>query len=110
MTKDFGLIFPEEPHLCDWDDNLAIAKELANRAGLPAPLPPFFEFPVGTMFWARPKALAPLLELELDWDDYPEEPLANDGTILHALERLLAFAAQKQGFTYATVHIPGITR
>ena len=67
---------------------------------LPTPLPQFFEFPVGTMFWARTAALAPLFELELGWDDYPAEPLANDGTMLHALERLLPFAAEKAGFTY----------
>lgn len=112
LAKDeqLGLVFAEEPHLCDWDDNLAIAKTLAAQAGLETPLPPFFEFPVGTMFWARPQVLAPLLELKLGWSNYPEEPLANDGTILHALERLLPFAARKEGLTYATVHIPGITR
>ena len=25
-NEQLGLIFPEEPHLCDWDDNLAIAE------------------------------------------------------------------------------------
>jgi glycosyltransferase involved in cell wall biosynthesis len=109
-NEQLGLIFPEEPHLCDWDDNLEIAQELAVKVGLETPLPPFFEFPVGSMFWARPKALAPLLELKLDWNDYPEEPLENDGTILHALERLVPFAAQREGYGYATVHIPGINR
>ena len=61
------------------------------------------------MFWARPSALAPLLELGLDWDDYPEETLPNDGTILHAIERLLPFAAKEKGFHFSTMHIPGIT-
>ena len=51
--------------------------------------PPAIDFPVGTMFWARPEALAPLLRLGLNLDDYPDEPLPVDGTILHALERLL---------------------
>jgi lipopolysaccharide biosynthesis protein len=62
------------------------------------------------MFWARPRALAPLFDLKLDWEDYPAEPLANDGTLLHALERLVTFAAESQGYRYATVHVPGITR
>jgi len=105
-----GLIFPEDRHLCGWDDNFEIAEDLAARAKIAGPLPEFFNFPIGTMFWARPQALAPLLDLKLDWDDYPEEPITTDGTTLHALERLLPFAAQEQGYTYATVHIPGITR
>jgi lipopolysaccharide biosynthesis protein len=108
--EKLGLVFPEEPHLCDWDENLDLAQEIAERAGLDTPLPPFFEFPVGTMFWARPQALAPLLDLGFDWDDYPAEPLPNDGTMLHALERLLPFAAEQRGYSYATVNIAGITR
>jgi glycosyltransferase involved in cell wall biosynthesis len=111
FAKDerLGLIFAEEPHLTDWSDNLALAQKLAVRAGLDQEFPPFFEYPVGTMFWLRARALKPLLDLHLGWDDYPEEPIANDGTILHALERLIPFAAANQGFTWATTHIPGLT-
>ena len=108
--EQLGLIFAEDPHLCGWDENLAIAEDIAERAGLPTSLPKFFNFPIGTMFWARTAVLAPLLALELDFDDYPAEPLANDGTMLHALERLLPFAAKKAGFSYATVHVPRISR
>ena len=112
FAKDqrLGLIFAEDRHPCDWGENLAIAEQLAARAELENPLPWSFEFPIGTMFWARPRALAPLLKLKLDWGDYPEEPVPYDGTILHALERLLPFAASKEGFTYATLHIPGVHR
>jgi hypothetical protein len=103
-----GLVFAEEPHLTDWGNNLEIAQKLASKAGF-AHLPPFLEYPVGTMFWLRPQALAPILSLNLDWADYPEEPIANDGTVIHALERLIPFSAEKEGFTWATVHIPGVT-
>jgi hypothetical protein len=105
-----GLVFAEEPHLCDWSANLALSETLAVRMGIEPPLPPFFEFPVGSMFWARPSALSPLLDLKLDWDDYPEEPIPDDGTILHALERLIPFSVGKVGLTWSTVHIPGVTR
>ena len=104
-----GLLFAEEPHLTDWSGNLPLAEALAAKAGIELPLPPFFEYPVGTMFWARPRALAPLLDLEIGWDDYPEEPIPNDGTILHVLERLLPFAATKENFTWVTTHISGVT-
>ena len=43
--------------------------------GLREPLPASIDFPVGTMFWARPEALAPLLRLGLASEEYPDEPL-----------------------------------
>ncbi len=107
--ENLGLVFAADPHLSDWDANLAMATDLADRIGIRGPLPPFFDFPIGTMFWARAAALKPLLELKLGWDDYPPEPVPYDGTILHALERLLPFAARREGYGYATTHIPGLT-
>lgn len=103
-----GMIFPDDPHLPDWDRNLDLATDLAVRMGMKEPLPPFFDFPVGTMFWARTHALKPLIDLRLDWHDYPEEPLPIDGTILHAIERLLPFVARHAGYRFLTTHIPGV--
>jgi len=107
--ETLGLVFAADPHLSDWDANLAIATNLANHMGIEGPLPPFFDFPIGTMFWARPAALRPLLDLGLGWDDYPPEPVPIDGTILHALERLLPFVARRAGYRFAATHIPGLT-
>ena len=106
---ELGLVFPDEPHLSAWDKNLALAQKLARRMGMQEALPPFFDFPIGTMFWARRSALAPLFKLGLTWDDYPKEPAPIDGTILHALERLLPSVVQHAGFRYATTHVPGVT-
>jgi lipopolysaccharide biosynthesis protein len=105
-----GLVFPADPLLSDWDANLEMATDLAKTMGIEGPLPPFFDFPNGGMFWARPAALKPLLELRLGWNDYPEEPVPVDGTILHALERLLPFAAGAAGYRFATTSVPGVTR
>lgn len=58
----------------------------------------FLNYPVGGMFWARPKALAPLLSEEYTYEDFPAEPLPNDGSWLHALERVLGLLAEKQGY------------
>lgn len=104
-----GLVFADDPHLSDWDLNRKIAEDVAKRMGRTAPLPPFFDFPIGTMFWARPRAVEPLLRFNFGWDDYPDEPAPLDGTVLHALERLLPFAAQEAGYRYATTFIPGMT-
>jgi hypothetical protein len=105
-----GLVFPEDPHLNGWNENRLIAEDLARQMGITDPLPTHFDFPIGTMFWARPAALRPLFSLGLRWDDYPIEPLSEDGTILHALERLIPFAASEAGFRYATTFVPGSTR
>ena len=107
--ETLGLVFAADPHLSDWDANLEMATDLAKTMGIHEPLPPFFDFPIGTMFWARPEALKPLLELRLGWNDYPDEPVPIDGTILHALERLLPFAARAAGYRFATTCVPGVT-
>jgi glycosyltransferase involved in cell wall biosynthesis len=106
---DLGLVMAEDPHLVGWDTNRAIAETLAAHMGLVTPLDDFFDFPLGNMFWARPRALRPLLDLDLAWENYPTEPLADDGTLLHALERLTPYAAQCAGLEVAGLRAPGTT-
>jgi glycosyltransferase involved in cell wall biosynthesis len=105
-----GLVFAEDPNLADWDENRTMADGLAARMGLSLPLPNHFDFPVGTMFWARPQALRPLMDLGIGWDEYPDEPLAPDGTMLHALERLVPFSAEHAGYRYATTYLKECVR
>jgi FMN phosphatase YigB (HAD superfamily) len=58
----------------------------------------FINYPVGGMFWARPQALKQLLEKDFTYEDFPEEPLPNDGSWLHALERTLGLLAVKNNY------------
>ena len=104
-----GLLMAEDPHLVGWGANLSLATDLARSMGVPTPLDEFFDFPLGTMFWARPDALRPLLTLGLSWDSYPTEPVPYDGTILHALERLVPFAVRHAGFDIAGLRVPDTT-
>jgi hypothetical protein len=108
--SNLGLVFPDDPNIVGWWSNKDIAKRLGLKAGLKLNLPDAFEFPVGTMFWCRPMALRPLFELGLTWDDYPVEPVPIDGTILHAIERLLPFIAQQEGYRIAATRVSGVTR
>ncbi len=105
-----GLVFPEDPNLTGWSLDREIAQGLARRMDPTMEVPHSIDFPIGTMFWARPAALKPLFDLRLGWDDYPEEPVPIDGTMLHALERLLPVVATHAGFGLTTTHVPGITR
>ena len=99
-AETLGLVFAEDPNLSDWDDNLENAGQLAARMGIQLPLPGFFDFPNGTMFWCRPSALKPMMDARFDWEDYREEPLTYDGTLVHALERLVPFAVEKSGYRF----------
>jgi len=107
---ELGLVSPEDPHLNDWDLDRADGEALAARFGLTTPLTTHFDFPLGTMFWARSEALRPVLEAGIVWDEYPEEPLPIDGTLLHALERLVPFVVADSGRTYAKTVVPGVVR
>lgn len=103
-----GLLMAEDPHLVGWNANRDHADALAARMGIDD-LPDHFDFPVGTMFWARTEPLAPLLALGLGWDDFPDEPVGNDGTVLHAIERLVPFITAHAGFGVKGVHVPGVS-
>ena len=106
---DLGVVFPSDPHVMSWSRNRDPAERLAASMGL-GPLPDSFDFPVGTMFWMRSAALRPFAELKLDWAAYPREPVAYDGTLLHALERMFGVAPVLQGHRAAVTCVTGLTR
>ncbi len=109
-SPKLGLVFPEDPYIVGWSANHPTARQLAEELGIEDIGYKFFNFPVGNMFWARPEALSSLFLRNFQWDDYPEEPLANDGSLLHALERMIPLIVQKHGFRHALTYIPGMTR
>lgn len=55
-------------------------------------------FSVGTMFWYRPAALQPLIDLNLSFEDFDEEPVRITGSLAHAIERLPGIVAEHAGF------------
>ena len=110
FEAQLGLVFAEDPHLNDWDHNVEVVQDLAPKLDLTQALPQHFDFPIGNMFWCRAAVLRPLLQLDLSWDNYPEEPLAVDGTIIHTIERLLPFLAESRDLSYATTYLEGCTR
>ena len=106
--RGLGLVFAEDRHCVGWDKNRPVAEALAARMQ-PAPvLPDWPVFPIGTMFWARPAALAPLWALRLGPQDLPAEPAAYDGTVLHAVERMLPAVCESTGHGWCTVHRKGL--
>ena len=108
-NPSIGLVFPEDPHIFGWDKNYNHAEVLARKMDIRFSLEEHFNFPAGSMFWARTDAVKPLFDLNLDWDDYPVEPIDHDGTMLHAIERLIPFVVRQRGYQIAVSNVPGIT-
>ena len=108
-----GMVMPPPPNHADfyggvggeWGPNyqnvLELSKELNINVDIDCEKEPIA--PLGTMFWFRPKALKPLMSRRWRYEDFPKEPNAYDGTILHAIERIYGFVAQSQGYYEAWV-------
>jgi hypothetical protein len=113
MNSDssIGIVYPDDPGCFGWESNYAFGEVLLKRMGLPPPdQGASINFPVGTMFWARTAALMPLVDLDLKWEDYPEEPLPIDGSMLHALERIFGLLPNNNGFRTVLVAVKEISR
>ena len=77
-----------------WGENRAMALNLLEAMGMPGSRLDFF---AGTMFWVRRGALEPLRRLDLPLAAFPEEAGQQDGTLQHALERVLGMICTKIG-------------
>lgn len=109
-----GLVFPQhhEPirPYTGWEYNFSAAQKLARRMGVRLRRSGLLEFPSGSMFWARPAAFKPILDLGLTPQDFPEEAGQTDATVAHAIERLFGLAAELAGFGWCKVAAPDCYR
>ena len=102
-----GMIMPPPPNHgpwwnvlgCEWFSNLDNTVELAEKLNLNCSICWQREpiSPLGTMFWFRPMALKKLFDYGWKYEDFPEEPNENDGTLLHAVERVYGYVVQDSG-------------
>ncbi|PWM56369.1 MAG: rhamnan synthesis protein F [Subdoligranulum variabile] len=109
-----GILCPPYPthglyfmNMCSggWGPNFENTKQLLKTlhldvpiSGEESPIAPF-----GSVFWFRPAALEPLFAHGWEHSDFPPEPLPQDGTISHAIERVYPFVAQAAGYYPAVV-------
>ncbi len=101
--RPYGIVYPQNYHLLPyaantWLANKAMGSAWCARIGI-SPVPQgYFDFPAGSMFWARGDALRPLFDAGITLDDFAEEAGQTDGTFAHCLERLLALSSLSRGF------------
>ena len=108
QEERLGIIMPPNPMHggfygtfgAEWRENYDHTVDLLRALNLKVPVSQAQEpvSPLGTMFWFKPEALRPLFDKGWKYEDFPPEPNANDGTILHAIERGYSFVAQSQGY------------
>lgn len=87
----------------NWGYDFPIAKKLLSSIGVTLDANTILEFPSGSMFWARSEAIQLILNLNLDFDDFPQEDAQIDGTLAHAIERSLLFFVEKTGHSWTRV-------
>jgi Rhamnan synthesis protein F len=56
------------------------------------------DFFAGSMYWLRPPALQAVRSLAIAAEDFPEEPCKSDGTLAHALERMVPMSVVLSGY------------
>jgi len=97
-----GIVYPESfsgmplwGHT--WLSNAEVGEQLGQRMGLSIERSAYLDFPAGSMFWARVTALKPLLDLALRIEEFPPEQGQTDGTLQHAIERMLVLSSRSRG-------------
>lgn len=85
--EDVGLVAPLDPFFIPWNASRNLLPKFASR--LPGPMPENpLVFPIGNMFWVRRPVVLAMNAVFGDTYSWPNEPIANDGTEFHLIERL----------------------
>lgn len=106
FSEEVGILTPPTPLFSVWSDisilpygrNKELCQKIVQNILPHTPFDPQPVAPYGSVFWVKKGALRSLLNLNLTLEDFPEEPVPVDGTILHALERLYPSFCQASGF------------
>ena len=89
--------------LRNWGFDYEKARSILSQLNISLSLDMILEFPTSTMFWARTDALKPLFRLNLDYSDFDAEEGQIDGTLAHAIERVLLYVCEHTGFDHQAV-------
>ena len=112
-NKEIGLVLPPErfgTYFHDWEYSEwseldfkyaeKILCMLGIKVSLSREIPPIS---IGSMLWFKRNALKKLFIYDWKYEDFPDEPLPDDGTINHAIERIFPYIAHEAGYESLTV-------
>lgn len=112
-NPSFGILFPPPPIFGDlkgiagskWFSGTQgeLARSIYKNLKMTVPFDESPNAPWGTMFWLRGKAMSAFYRYPWSVQDFPEEPIATDSTILHALETMYSMFAQDSGYFSAWI-------
>lgn len=108
QTGRYGMIYPQcfhnLPYMANtWLANAGLAHTWAPRFKVERLPRDYFDFPAGSMFWARADAIRPLLEAGLEWSDFPPETGQTDGTLAHCIERMLGVVVTSRHYLHGVI-------
>lgn len=109
---EIGILFPPEPlgkyvearYLAKWNGNIDNCLKLAQKMNLSTDINREKRcISLGSVFWTQREAIKKLVDLGWNYEDFPEEPMPDDCTVSHAIERILGYVAQDAGYDAATI-------
>ena len=107
-----GVVFPQHLFeirgILNWGYDYDLARGLMQRIGVAIDKNLVLEFPSGSMFWGRSAAIRPLLDARLRFEDFPDEAGQVDGTLAHAIERVVLMCAEAGGYEWLKVVRPDL--
>lgn len=106
-NEKVGIVAPETyedvPMIAHtWMSNVPKAVRFLSEIGIPYS-GGYFNYPVGSFFWAKVEAIRPLFDRGLQYSDFDEEKGQTDNTLAHVLERAIAKVAEYRGYHQAFV-------
>lgn len=98
-----GLVAPFDPYLVPWNASRELLPKFEARLTGPLPNHPLL-FPVGNMFWIRRRVVLAMRDLFGHNYPWPNEPIPDDGTEFHLIERLWPALAAQVGMDSVFLH------
>jgi hypothetical protein len=85
-------------NMLNWGHNYHLVRDLLALCNVEIDDQTPLEFPAGSMFWFKTRALEPLLKLDLRFEFFEPEEKAVDGTLAHAIERAFLYIVEVAGY------------
>lgn len=112
-NDSYGLLLPPKPigiykdsmYTNPWDNDYDNVVQLARTINMNIEIDKkdTESVSLGSAFWCQTKALEKLFAHNWTYEEFPEEPMPDDGTISHAIERILGFVTADAGYKTAVI-------